>query len=148
PLFDPTSDYGQLHASGRPDLRMRGYLHWLAARADRMQLAPYVASSRPQRERQALARLLAEATPQEPSGAIEVLEVIAAETHVLYVGDLEDSPGPAVGRLELCLLSQANGSRCVAAVIEGARGVARVPCVWRAFLFEPEVISRLEVALG
>jgi WD40 repeat protein len=32
PLFDPDSFYGRVRAGVRPDLKMRGYLHWLSAR--------------------------------------------------------------------------------------------------------------------
>src|SRR5438105_3515222 len=100
PLFDPSSTFSRLQASGRADLKMQGYFHCTAARADRMRYPPKRGSDRSQEERRRLACRLENVSAcvdgQAPS--LEVLDALRAQAVVIVAREPEaGQQAPASG---------------------------------------------------
>jgi hypothetical protein len=148
PLFDPSSLYGQAHAGGQAEYRIRGYMHWLRARADRLRLPLRQSSAASESYRATLARRLASITPV--LGDVKVLDAFSAETRILVTGAAQTHQQPSAERAELCLVREADGSHTLGVLLRldsaqlfgAALTGTRFRC--RVFLFEPEVIRRLE----
>jgi hypothetical protein len=151
PLFDPSSDFCQLLAAGRPRDKMYGYVIWMASRADRMNYPPKQSSERPEDERRQLACRLASVKDCCVNGQgpdIQVLDALAAPAIVLVLG-MAQRQHQLAGDAEFCLVREADHSLSLALLMrfrETPRLEGRFRC--RAFLFEPEVIQRLEGLLG
>ncbi len=153
PLFDPSSDFCRLLAAGRPRDKMYGYVIWMASRADRMHYPPKQSSERSEDERRQLACRLANSKECRVNGQgpdIQVLDALAAPATVLVTGMAEGlHQEQLAGDAEFCLVREADRSLSLGLLMqfrERPRLEGHFHC--RAFLFEPEVIHRLEGLLG
>jgi hypothetical protein len=148
PLFDPTSLYGQMRATLRPAGKMRGYMHFLWARAKGATQAQQSGS-------RAGSNGAIHAPGTRPSEA-EVLDVWTAQATFCTTEAILPLDGLEQGAIHLCLVREADGRHtlgCRTRVDElirnpeeaGRWAETSFPC--RAFLLEPEVVERLKSLL-
>jgi hypothetical protein len=146
PLFDPTSLYGQMRATLGAAGKMRGYFHFLWARAR------HATELAPQEELPDWLSRLAEATPRNEGEALDVwiAEAIFCSTETSSSDRLD------AGVIRLCLIREPDGRHtleCRARLAEPgqegeeASGWAGTSFHCRAFLLEPEVVQRLQSLL-
>jgi hypothetical protein len=151
PLFDPASLYSRMRASIRLADKMRGYIHWLQARAKRArEPLPRIEPALPEELRRrtcALAGISAEAV-LPAGGRLAVLDILEVRTCVYLV------------HAELLLVREEDGMRTLGMLLRMPADVLRgqLECFapWlrgqrsrcQALLFEPEVVQRLRVVLG
>lgn len=151
-LFDDASLYRRLLGSARAPLKMLGYFHALAARADLLRLPP--SSPRPEGERLELADRLA-GDPTLAGIDFAVLDAITVDAEVIVLGTAEATGRPIAAKAELCLVRGAGDSRSVHLLVPLNQAVRHEagcslpePFRCQAFLLEPEVVRRLEQFFG
>jgi hypothetical protein len=155
PLFDPRSLYGRMRAAVRPEDKMRGYFHWLQARAERVAEAFQAV---PPCSPEVLDRLSVRLESLEIEVGVRPgrAEVLAAH-HVMPLA-LARAPSrlevsrvtlrPGDHEADLLLVRESGGGRSFGMLMsfpeEVCGGLLR-RC--RAFLCEPEVVKHLRLAL-
>src|SRR5262245_50648849 len=154
PLFDPASLSSRMRASVRAEDKMRGYFHWLAARAERLgaRLPPSPPCSA-EKLRDFAARLQ---TTDGRGPALKVLDSVELRAWCIPT-ETSDTRQPTLLQAVLRIVGEPDGTWTVIlfgnhVLLEGGRlddsrqQDAGRPC--RAFLGEPEVAMRLSIALG
>jgi hypothetical protein len=146
PLFDPSSLYGRMRACARAEDKMRGYFHWLWARAKQEpQSLPHQRS--PSEGADGAVRLWDQGTVLDVWPAQATL--VAAETDCLADALLS-------GEISLYLIREVDGRHTLGCRVQLSQWPGRReelglwlarhgPC--RAFLLEPEVVERLKSLL-
>src|SRR5262249_363584 len=154
PLFDPASLSSRMRASVRAEDKMRGYFHWLTARAERIgQRLPPSPPRSAEKLRDLTARLQ---TADGQGSALKVLDAVEVRARCIPT-ETSDTRQPPLLQAELLIVGEQDGTRTVAMLVNPVllerghldnsrqHGAGR-PC--RAFLVEPEVAMRLSIALG
>jgi tetratricopeptide (TPR) repeat protein len=96
PLFDPSSTFSRLQASGDASLKMQGYFHCTAARADRMRYPQKLSSDRSEEERRRLACRLQNVSACLDGHALslEVLDALAAPAAIIVATEPQATRQP------------------------------------------------------